>query len=233
MINLGFIYKITNKINGKVYIGKTKYSDATKRWKEHLYESSKKRGSEKRPLYNAINCYGLKNFEFEVIEEVADESLSEKEIYYIKLYKSFVGFKDSNGYNATLGGDGISYLNLDENQVIEYHISHGNKLGETAHKFNVDNGTISKILTKHDIHWLNNQELSSKKSFESTGGVAQIDENTHEILNIFDTITDANLYLGKPKENGNIGDALNRRKSHKAYGYLWYFVKDLDCSSVN
>lgn len=54
---IGYIYKITNKINGKVYIGKTTKT-VQERWKEHLRESRTER-SENRPLYRAIRKYGV------------------------------------------------------------------------------------------------------------------------------------------------------------------------------
>ena len=53
---MGFIYKITNKINGKMYIGKTEYDNPIKRWKRHI-EDSKRNTDKHRPLYNAINKY--------------------------------------------------------------------------------------------------------------------------------------------------------------------------------
>ena len=95
----GYIYKITNIINGKSYIGKT-INTIEERWKEHCNDSKKER-CEKRPLYNAMNKYGIKNFTIELIEEVDINILSEREIYWIGYYHTY-----TNGYNATLGGDG-------------------------------------------------------------------------------------------------------------------------------
>jgi group I intron endonuclease len=60
-----YIYKITNKVNGKVYIGKTK--DPERRWREHKNESLK--AEKKYVIYLALNKYGINNFDFEVIEE--------------------------------------------------------------------------------------------------------------------------------------------------------------------
>lgn len=76
---MAYIYKITNKINGKVYIGKT-LNSIQKRWREHLIDS-KKRRCEKRPLYSAINKYGEENFEIEQIEECSHDILNERECY--------------------------------------------------------------------------------------------------------------------------------------------------------
>ena len=92
----GFIYKITNKINGKSYIGKTTFS-IQKRFQEHLNDSLKER-NEKRPLYDAIRKYGKENFFISLVEECDINNLSSREIYWINYYDTF-----SNGYNATIG----------------------------------------------------------------------------------------------------------------------------------
>ena len=60
-----YIYKITNKINNKVYIGKT-LGTIENRWKSHIRDS-KRTHCEKRPLYSAFEKYGVENF---IIEEV-------------------------------------------------------------------------------------------------------------------------------------------------------------------
>lgn len=99
------IYKIENLINGKVYIGQS--NDIKRRWYHHKRDSIKETSpSYNYPLYRAFRKYGIDNFKFEIIEECLEEELNDKEIYYIELYTSFIGFKDSNGYNQTLGGEG-------------------------------------------------------------------------------------------------------------------------------
>ena len=80
----GYIYKITNDINDKVYIGKTLQS-IEKRFNEHLKDSDRRR-YEKRPLYNAMNKYGISHFSVSLVEEVPIEQLNEREIYWIQQY---------------------------------------------------------------------------------------------------------------------------------------------------
>lgn len=94
------IYKITNQINEKIYIGLS--TNCIRRWWDHYsksYNSSKKDDIEK-PLYRAMRKYGRENFSFEIIEECEEEKLSEREIYWIDFYDSY-----EDGYNATRGGD--------------------------------------------------------------------------------------------------------------------------------
>lgn len=61
---MSFIYKITNQINGKSYIGKTNLASIQERFKEHIHDS-KRVHMEKRPLYSAMNKYGSENFKIE------------------------------------------------------------------------------------------------------------------------------------------------------------------------
>jgi hypothetical protein len=81
------IYKITNQINGKCYIGQT--IDVRNRFRVHRNDSKSKNSvSYNYPLYRAMRKYGLENFEFAVIE-VVDEStdLLEREVYWYNHFK--------------------------------------------------------------------------------------------------------------------------------------------------
>lgn len=104
------IYKITNKINGKIYIGKS--SNIERRWKEHIRHSKDKFSKNKPAIHRAINKYGKNNFTFEIIKECEIDELNDLEKYYINEYRSNV--KDI-GYNFTDGGDGGPIMFGDEN----------------------------------------------------------------------------------------------------------------------
>ena len=75
----GFIYKITNDINGKIYIGKT-LNSLEHRFNEHK-RASRKKYCENRPLYSAMRKYGVENFSITLIEKASIEILAEREIY--------------------------------------------------------------------------------------------------------------------------------------------------------
>jgi len=92
---MGYIYKITNKIDNKIYIGQT-IRDVFLRWREH-----KKQNSNCRYLKAAFEKYGLKNFEFKLICISFDNELDKLENHYIKKYNSLV----PNGYNLRHGGN--------------------------------------------------------------------------------------------------------------------------------
>jgi group I intron endonuclease len=114
------IYKITNIVNGKVYIGQSQ--NIEKRWREHRsrpFQNTEK--SERNILYRAIRKYGLEFFEFSVIEECDIKDLNEREVYWIKFYKSK---EPEYGYNATEGGDGTrgSEIKLTDEEIKEIYL---------------------------------------------------------------------------------------------------------------
>ena len=85
------IQKITNKKNGKIYIGQS--NNIKRRFYEHCRNNE-------ILIDKAIQKYGKEEFIFEVVEECKIEELNEKETYWIKKFKSNV-----NGYNLSTGGD--------------------------------------------------------------------------------------------------------------------------------
>ena len=97
------IYKITNKINNKCYIGKS--SNIEERFKYHQEEYSFHTKNWNKTLYKAFRKYGIDNFTFEIIEEMTEEYYNKfsnnREQYWIAYYDSL-----ENGYNETEGGDG-------------------------------------------------------------------------------------------------------------------------------
>lgn len=93
---MAYIYKITNNVNGKFYIGKTQRSSLVRRWKEHQRKALDE--NYRHPLYDGIRHHGLENFSIEVWEECNIELLDEREKFWIA--------KLSPVYNLTTGGDG-------------------------------------------------------------------------------------------------------------------------------
>lgn len=107
------IYKITNTVNEKCYIGQS--IDIKKRWAKHKREAFAASCKHYHyPLYQDIREYGIENFEFEVLEECDAVKLNNRESYYIKQYDSL-----NNGYNQTEGGGGqLHYNELTEDVVL-------------------------------------------------------------------------------------------------------------------
>lgn len=133
------IYKITNLINGKCYIGKSE--NIEKRWKGH--QSTLTNPNDKGycyPLYRAMRKYKQENFSWEVLEQCSKEELNTKEKYWISFYDSF-----HNGYNQTKGGDSLSPKmagpKLTENQV-----------KEIKEKLLTQHYTLQKLSEEYKVH---------------------------------------------------------------------------------
>lgn len=139
---MNYIYCITNLINNKRYVGKTTQS-IEERFKEHCKDSQKER-CEKRPLYDAMNKYGVENFIVEELEQVEDENLlSEREVFWI----NELGTYGSNGYNASKGGDGA--ILYDYKEIIQL-ANLGYTSNQIENKVGCCKSTIYKILKAHN-----------------------------------------------------------------------------------
>lgn len=90
------IYKFTNKITGKAYIGQS--TNIKKRYNAHKSHSQ----CDNDHLYftQILKQYGFNNFVFEVLEECSGDVLNEREQYYIKAHKTYFPY----GYNIEIGG---------------------------------------------------------------------------------------------------------------------------------
>lgn len=105
---MAIIYKITNLVNGKLYIGQTSKT-LDLRFRQHQVAAFTL--NLKYPLYRAMRKYGIENFKIELVEEVVTEQINEREQFYIKQYESFAPL--GKGYNATRGGEGNILLDYD------------------------------------------------------------------------------------------------------------------------
>jgi len=117
------IYKATNIINKKVYIGQT-----TKPLQRRIssHKSAYKRFNFR--FYQAIKKYGFENFLFEQIDEASSLSeLNEKEIYWIKYYNSY---DYNNGYNSTLGGNFSYEPSIETRKKISNSLKNGYQSGK-------------------------------------------------------------------------------------------------------
>ena len=138
----GVIYKITNNINNKIYIGQS-IDFATR---ERLHEESGFNKNSKcynYPLYNAIRKYGIENFSIEIIDHGNSlEELNIKEIHYIQKYNSVIDF--GKGCNLDSGGNNESKSKFTKalSQRGENNPSYG-KFGDKSHRavkvINLDN----------------------------------------------------------------------------------------------
>ena len=134
------IYKITNLIENKHYIGQSIH--IYQRWTKHKNRAFNKNDkSYESLLYQDIRKYGLENFDFSILEICPREKLDEKEIFYIQKYNSY----KPNGYNKTLGGSGKQEIPEYVYFVIEDLQNSILTIKEIADKYNIGQTTVYAI----------------------------------------------------------------------------------------
>ena len=178
---MAYIYVITNQLNGKQYVGKT-LNNLTQRFKEHCRDSRKERCN-KRPLYDAMNKYGINNFSISIIEECSDIEVNEKEIYWINKLNTY-----SNGYNATKGGDGKSYLDYD--LIVNLYKQYQN-IQTVAKELNVCPDSVRKILKERNIPIKSSADVNKDKC----GKPVNMYDKNGKFIQSFKTISDAARFL--------------------------------------
>lgn len=216
---MAYIYCITNLINGKQYVGKTT-TTIEKRFKEHCTDSKKER-CELRPLYTAMNKYGIENFEIKQLIECEISELDYYESYYIKELNTY----GKTGYNATKGGDGSVLYNYEE--IVKVYLT-GLTIKDTAKQFGCCVDIVRKAVNLYGV----NRNAQKTKVNNRPKAVIQLDINTNEELLKFNTITEAALwaiengYSKATKENAAacISECCkNKRKS--IFKFKWKFYE--------
>lgn len=145
----GYIYKIVNKVNGKVYIGKTK-RNLHDRFLEHCRHSGSSR-TQAMHIKRSILKYGKDNFEIFLVEECPLEELDQKEVYYIRLYKTY---DHSIGYNTCVNVQSNNKplkLNEDEQQRCLELYKQGLSFRNIGKQLNADKATIKHVLEINNI----------------------------------------------------------------------------------
>lgn len=141
------IYKITNLINQKCYIGQS--IDILRRWRNHKTTSQNSlKEAYEYPLYRAFRKYGLENFSFEILEECTQAELDSKESFYIEKYNSII-----QGYNQSLVGQGGTKITPQEVQLIKYDLIHTNlSSDEIGTKYGYSGRSVRAINTGEVWH---------------------------------------------------------------------------------
>lgn len=208
---MSLIYKITNRVNNKCYIGKTDLTFEI-RWKQHQADWHKK-NAENRALYRAFTKYGILSFDKEVIEDnLTPEEAAIREQYWIKFYNSY-----DNGYNETLGGEGRSTITPEEVEQIIQLYNQKETIRDIAKILNRDSSTISNKLKSLGFEVCN--QRTTKKL------IAKINKEIDEVIEIYQSLSDAARALGDFSYNKHISEAA-RGKRKSAYGYKWRYIEE-------
>lgn len=215
---MGYIYKITNSINNLAYIGQT-VRPYKERWADHKRDRLKKPYCD-WPLYRMLNKVGLENTKWEVIEEVPNEQLNDRERYWIAYYDT-----KNNGYNCTYGGqNGTKY---DYQEVLEYWLNEANKnFTKTAEHFNTDKSYISKIIKSMGYEGRTWEEINQSDHNSVKRKVNKIDSTTGKVLKTYNSIVDAAIDMGDKKYAKTISPCCQGK--HPTYlGYCWQYIEDI------
>ena len=214
---MAYIYKITNDINQKIYVGKTERT-VEKRFKEHCQDAFREH-NEKRPLYSAMRKYGIEHFHIELIEETNNPE--DREVYWIEKLGSF-----KNGYNATVGGDGKKYIDYD--LVIATYREIG-VIKDVVKKLNISTDSVSFILHQNNEPINSCQDVQTKKY----GKIVNMYSLKGEYLQTFPSVGAAARYM---VENNLTGCKHTTIKQHitevctgrrqTAAKYKWKFQKN-------
>ena len=208
---MAYIYKITNLINNKLYIGKTS-RDIKTRWQEHLRHSETLLNI---PLYRAINKYGKDNFVIEQIEECDSTIVDEREIFWISFYNTY-----QEGYNCTLGGEG-SLLNYDEKEIQEIitRYQNGERLDLLCKEFHHKYDSIRSRLIEKGIK-INTHAGPMKQAKK----IYAINPITLKVDSVYISISEAARSICPEGKNYKaIANHISKYKDTKtiSHGYLW------------
>ena len=216
------IYKVTNTVNSKVYIGKT--NNFNKRKREHtVYDINND-----NIFHKALRKYGLKAFKWEIIDhaDTLDEA-NEKERHYIKKHKSF----KPKGYNMTKGGDGGSMWNARPVVVLDLkgnYIAEFDSAGECERKMGFLNSCVLECCKgkinhhrKHLFMFLDDYKENGPKKYKKqkkfTKPIIQCDLEGNFIKK-YNSGIEASKETGISR--GRISSALNGH-SKTAGDYIW------------
>lgn len=223
----GIIYKLTNNINGKVYIGLTT-RPFNIRMNQHKYDAIH---NNKYPIHKAINKYGWENFTKEIIDNATTlEELKEKEQYWISYYGSYGTTK---GYNATSGGDTATKLPV---RYYKVDILTGNILAEylSATEASLNGNNIADhdkikmiqyvpymMIQADEFDKLNFTQQIDYVYSRRPHIICQLDKNNHLIrrwLNISEILKENPTYT-----KSCIYECIRgNRKTHKGYKWMFY-----------
>lgn len=209
---MGYIYKITNKENGHSYIGQTRCS-VISRFEEHLRDAKRRDYKFSR----ALRKYGKDGFDLSVIEQIPDENLNIREKYWIEYYDTF-----HNGYNSTLGGDGL--LLIDRDAIVCLWDS-GFSIKSIASSLNICVTSIHNYLQDYENYTVDESKKRGKKNQMKSVNQYDLDGN---FVASYDSISDAAKSCGIDR---TLISACCRKIRWSGAGYQWRYSDDTKPSS--
>ena len=209
---MGYIYKITNLQNNKIYIGKTT-TCIQERFSKHIYEANTPNTKGYMfILHKAFRKYGINNFNIEQIEEIDNSLLNTREIYWINFYNSMM----PNGYNMTFGGEGSTKINY---KLVYELWDNGKSISQISSLLNHSIAQLKMILSSYKN--FNNEENNKRTINATKKQVGQYDKNTHKLIKIYDSIKDAAAAVNV--DRSCISRCCSGKKK-SSRGFIWRFI---------
>lgn len=217
------VYKFTNILNNKIYIGQTTQS-VHNRVIQHITDSKSERKSNKTYFHRALLKYGFSNFTFEIIEYCKDkQQLDEKEIYWIGYYKSNI---KQFGYNLTPGGPGNTDKEFTRQNIDRLtRINTGRIVSEETRKLisiaNKEKWNNPDFHQKHIKHVKEMWEITRNK-------VVQLDYDYNIINTYLSQQQVAIMLYGKSSGtfSRNLSYKENKINGFKKNGFIWMRLED-------
>lgn len=242
------IYKITNNINGKIYVGQS--VNIAERWKQHEYKAfNSKEKAYTSAIHQAYRKYGIKNFSYEVIEQCRPEELDEKEIYWIQKLNSL----SPNGYNILTGGQKVRVLpencyckkcgkeitrhsksgmclscvqltcDITKTELYEKLTQYQGNFTQVGKIFGLTDNAIRKRCRNFGLPYHSSDyklKKEEKPKIIQKKPIAKIDKTTGEILETFESAAARKLGISK---GSHITEAC-RGTIKSAYGFYWKYL---------
>lgn len=223
------IYKITNKLNGMMYIGQS--VNIYHRWLAH------QRAKDNQLLHRAIQKYGKENFSWEILIQCSKEKLNQWEQYFVKYYNTFLYDEGSNGYNLTRGGEGgitvpVLQYDLDGNFIRRFE-SMAEAAGSVGRMVTQISSCCKKMCTScGGYRW--SFEGEKPGEYRPCGLHSRKKVDQYDLLGnyicTFESVTEASIFVSrnhfKSISKGQIANCC-RKENASAAGFLWRFHGDV------
>lgn len=230
------VYCYTNKINGKKYIGITNRS-VSERQTAHIYEAThEKCATYNTPFKRAIRKYGIENFILDILDcvETKEEACS-LEIQYISELETYYKYCNSNGYNATTGGELIirprdRVLKIDSDyNVVEIYDSVSSAEANNKKCVHECVNSLDDIRTANGHCWLYEKDFNSMSENEL---ILFVDRRLRPLYQIDAEMNIVSKWKGSKEASkalglnqSNISMCANGKRT-KCGGYHWMYCDD-------
>ncbi len=229
----GYIYKIINDVNDKVYIGQTRRT-VEERWICHIYDTRNK--NDNMIIHKSMNKYGVDKFHPVIVEKIIEDSLlklieklNEKEKYYISEFNTVRPF----GYNISIGGNVLDFnkVAVDQYDLNCNYIDSFDSITNASLITGIPRASIDKCVS--DVATSNKSAYGYV--FVKSGSLPyQVNEINRKVnqydlngnfIKTYNSIKEASDAMGI--HTSNINYCCKKQKYKTAGKYIWRYIDDI------